>query len=174
MIRYIEGSIDSSGYAKDLAVLSLAYGLLKASSDIEENGLESYEGLEETDTLDFDEGIREMVMGETKSLREEIKIFMERDEHRDIYEKVKRKSEKLMREGMKIIQSEVISLEVLAMYVLYENFINERAKPLHIDYKPLNTIERYTIVIDALNASGYALRSQIQMKKIAREIVNLS
>ena len=167
MIKFVDSY--SAGYRKDLALISLVYGLLYVSDDIEKKGIENYDGLEIED-YDYPEGFKEMLVAQINEIKGDIYNFMKSSIHRVQLKQIKAKSNALLHQSLNRLQNENVSLDVLSMYILFYNFI-EREGVLHESYRQFADISKYQFVVDTYDSVGMSLFTKLRMSKLAKEII---
>ena len=143
-MKITSGDIDRSHYVSNLLVLNFVYALLKISN---EDNLEPDEkGLIYCKNLNYDDGLLSMLNELLISLEKEIHEFLFRDEHKKIASKLKHKVESKMHYVLEEVAKENISLEVLAMYIMRENFVE--ADIIHENFIEFTDETKYSIVVN--------------------------
>ena len=163
-MKFTKGDITRKHYVNDLFVISLVYGLLYVSDDLNKRDIKK-EGLIKKE-FNYPEGYKEMLDEHISGLKDELFAFMSRSEHIPISGRVKSKVNTRLPDVLKIFQSENVSLEVLAMYLLYYNFVDRDI--LHENFEQFTYKEKYSIVVDTLDAAGFSLFDKFKMNNLAK------
>jgi hypothetical protein len=164
-MKFTKGDIKRKHYIDDLFIISLVYGLLYVAEDIEKQGIQKDGMIKKK--FEYSEGYKEMLDEIISNIKNELHTFMMRREHVVVAKQVKEKVNTRLPEVLKIFEKENVSLEVLAMYILYYNFVNREV--LHENFKPLTEKEKYSIVVDTLDSAGFKLLDKIKMHRLAKD-----
>ena len=146
----------SSGFKKDLLVAIFCSALLKVSE----------EDMQDDDVVFVDPCAE--VAKELNSLAMDIQALLNRQDE-DVKKWVRSKTISSAREVIKNINAKSISLETLAMYILFINFI-ERAYPLDDDLKFLVSKYDYMELAEQLNQTELG-QAEAEMFKLSYEIL---
>jgi len=165
-IKFTDGDISRTKYIDNMFVLNFVYAIIHISNN-EESKNEA--GLIPDTNIKFDDGIEEMLNELLSDLEKEIYDFMHLEKHFKISDKLKSRVEMVMHEVISSLYQYNISLEVLAMYIMYKNFA--KAEILHENFKQFTDETKYSLITDTMDASGFSLKDKINMNKIASEVI---
>jgi len=167
----VESSINTGGYKRDLCVISLAYGILYVSNDIEKNNPDKYKNdLVHQTEYKWDEGIKEMVQDQIEELRNDLYDFMKQKDHAKIVRSIKAKVDIGLKDAIRILMSEKVQLDVLACYILY-NLVYNRNKPIHKNFIDVIDLERLKLIVNSYDAAGMKLMTKIKMNRLAIDCI---
>ncbi len=169
-MKLTDGPITRTHYISDLLVLNFAHALIKISNEMDDdyrasvaqNGLIS-------DNMKYDEGMREMLDSMLLELQDEIYKFMMQTKHRKIAHKTKDKLEKSISSIFVALHKEDVQLDVLSMYILYNNFTNREV--IHKNFQEWIEPQQYQLIVDTLDSSGFSLMDKLKMNKMSKEIL---
>jgi len=162
----------SQGAKKELIVLAFCYALLRVSretNEIDDNteGIYYYEN-----SLDSD--MQKMINLYLESIENDLEQFLFKSEDipKQMHE-MRHKTVKFQNNTMAIIIKENLSLDVLALYILYLNFCKrESGLPLDPIFNEWNDKHRYEFVINTLDTGGFPLKAKVKMYNMAEEIIS--
>ncbi len=156
--------ITSKHYVNDLFVISLAYALLYVAEDLAKNDIKK-DGVIQKE-FNYPAGFKEMLDKHIAGLKNELFEFMQWKEHLPIAGRVKTKVKTRLPDILKLFQNESVSLEILAMYLLFYNFVKREI--MHRNFKQFTDESKYSLVVDTLDAAGFSLFDKIKMNNLAK------
>lgn len=124
----------SAGYIKELVFISVAYGLIQAAMEVQNENIPSdgaitrQLGSKETkESRSLNQRINRRIL----ALQKEIKNFL--NEHHHLYNRFVPKKDKLM--NTILAHTKNVQLDFLAVYVLNTRFMHKRNTPLHKNFE---------------------------------------
>jgi hypothetical protein len=174
-MKIVEGDhlVTRSYYKKDLVVISLCYGLLFASIDIEKHDTKD-KHIEEGSLVafkeEYPEGFKEMLSEAIELLKDDLFKTMSLEQHYKIAKYMKQKTNTMLAEVLPMLKKERVSLEVLTMFLLFHNFVKDR-EIIHSTFKIFSEVHRYELVVDTLKECGLSIRTTIDMHDLAKNIL---
>lgn len=155
----------SGGFISELSFVSLAYGLLHVSNEIENEKCENIGATKRGADYKISKRLKRRI----NTLKTELWEFMAKyAEHSD---RIRSRNEKLFRLALSKVHNS-IQLDYLALWVLYLRFQpNERNKPLHDDFKWICDKEGQLMGIIDLLAQTACAEQDGEMYELANEIV---
>jgi hypothetical protein len=166
-MKFVDGDIERKYYINDLFIISLVYGLLYVAEDIEKNN-NIKDGLIEK-KFKYPEGYKEMLDEAIVSLKNELYLFIRQDFHSKIAKRVKDLVKNKLPFVINRLKKENVSLEMLAMWILYYNFVDRDV--LHKNFKQFTEKEKYEVVVNTLDAVGFSVLDKIRMHRLAKDVL---